>query len=1281
MTSIAALSHKFLTAVRKSYGQALSERYFQEFQCPAPRPLVKFNSLSFLPKIFSLPGEWKTITVQQFFALFDIDLPVYEGCLDLQQLTEIAISSWSSATSTETFDNSVEVLFKFRLQIQQNKVSCLKTVTTWNVSGWWPNHNTMDTKLKNIRRYLRKGPVCIQETRWTNAMATGLQQRIPGIRVYSSAALVTDNGGLSGGVAILVPTSLQVIQVAEYVPGRILGVHVETRSSKFWLFSVYLHPGSKRDELKLFMDKLMGGSIPGTPCLVAGDFNRAPSDLCGEWASFCALLGVESTNQGCTTFIGPHGESCLDDVLAPSEYLQNSALWTSMTKEQNFDKSGHFALSLRLNHRPSVASTTSFPVHETIPSNAFQPGKDADDYRCVVTGLPHLLRKLQGMDHVDYQSMQTVYWQWWLSEPAPPQPTFYTLRKFIHRPQLFVHVRRPLLEELLKMCPLYCLSPDNLVAQHDLVIVPRKLLVDCFEYIDYSLHKERGIMHSDVMERTMRGLGSQANMWQRLRQSCPKTIFYHGPILQGDGSHCTTDLELQKAMLATREFWFEEPSQFDDAWNPYLQAYTAQTSRWPHIPVPREEDFVKTLFYTKDSSPGPDGIPYSAWRLLPSISSQAMLAFLHNVVSDNLSPPVSVQTWIPKAKLGPTADYFRPLGMPSTFERVVDGTIASVMVKIVAPFLHPSQVVLNDFREPQQGVHAIQETLDGEQPAVALSLDLSKAFERINPWHILAIRGAPYWILQYTKYILFGRRSKQKVQKRLLPSKVILTGVDMGRSFSVLLFCIAMDPIIQYLHQIPGVLAVQGYVDDTTLVGDTADSFEWLQQVGRLCHDLSTAGIKIDPHQCWRAATVRALPCGLTKLTPVHPLQWLLDRPGHPTCKSAIESVGSRCMSGCLAVARADHYCILSIREAELFLRRGHITGVAPLMTVECKCNNKCGILTNCVLTDSQLACLDKGAWGMHLLRDSLPALGLHLIGKANYNKGEWLEVDFQRTFAKLNPKAFAKILHRMAVFDSPAHSIIKRSLAHCTFIQSCAYYPSTYLGFVNEDIRQFRQLQSKLLLGRKWLIAEHCPHVLRWLRIAPACDPAIEMTMAAIGYFLRRGGSICHLYWRATRAVDRHTCLIQDLWASWTPLVPEGAFLEVVASVGRIKCYADIQTLVKKIKKLLYDALQEWSLAYLSSRARKAEWPGGVTWDWLHRIAAIPPKALNGIARFALLRWCLGEDDDTALAHRQQGQLRRLQPCSVCLDLCRVYPFGLQYYPVCDRCCMTQQLHVLNWI
>ena len=108
---------------------------------------------------------------------------------------------------------------------------------------------------------------------------------------------------------------------------------------------------------------------------------------------------------------------------------------------------------------------------------------------------------------------------------------------------------------------------------------------------------------------------------------------------------------------------------------------------------------------------------------------------------------------------------------------------------------------------------AIQNVLDGSDTALVLSLDLSKAFERINPFwllKILRIRGAPTWVVRYAQHILFGRSIRHKIRGRLLPPRFVKTGVDMGRAFSVFLFCIGMDPVLTVLNRIPGVITVQG---------------------------------------------------------------------------------------------------------------------------------------------------------------------------------------------------------------------------------------------------------------------------------------------------------------------------------------------------------------------------------------------------------------------------------------------------------------------------------------
>ena len=110
----------------------------------------------------------------------------------------------------------------------------------------------------------------------------------------------------------------------------------------------------------------------------------------------------------------------------------------------------------------------------------------------------------------------------------------------------------------------------------------------------------------------------------------------------------------------------------------------------------------------------------------------------------------------------------------------------------------------------------------------------------------------------------------------------------MGRSFSVYLFCLAMDPLFTYLNQIPGVLAVQGYVDDPTIAGDGQD-LAWIGRVESCYQALQTAGFVVDPHACYYAEVVinnRALPTSASALQlmplgrdywgPSHfPLLWL----------------------------------------------------------------------------------------------------------------------------------------------------------------------------------------------------------------------------------------------------------------------------------------------------------------------------------------------------------------------------------------------------------------------
>ena len=426
------------------------------------------------------------------------------------------------------------------------------------------------------------------------------------------------------------------------------------------------------------------------------------------------------------------------------------------------------------------------------------------------------------------------------------------------------------------------------------ISVPRSSIQDMFTVIDDYI---AGIPYlpCDPVDTQARGFGNMVAFWERMRNICPKVNTYNGPILKEDGTQCRTALDLDEAMLSTRKFWFEKPIEQDERWANVLRVY-ATSDMWPEVPLPCKKDLLHTLLHTKDSAPGPDGLPYSAWRLLPEVTVDAMTSYFMDIMEDTALPPMQVGVWIPKAKMGPEADNFRPLGMPNTLDRLVDGTIASVVMRAVAPNMHPSQTVMSMFKEPARAVTAIQSFLDSSKASCALLADLSKAFERVNPYWILALlrsKGAPAWVIRYSRFVLFERRVTHKVQGRLLPSRVIQQGVDMGRSFSVFLFCFAMDPLFHFLNRIPRVLSVQAYVDDTTLVGD-AQNASWIQEVAQCYDDVRTAGFVVDSHSCYRSISNSTMRFGPTFISSAQLLQeWpaIMHSPAYATATAALQAV------------------------------------------------------------------------------------------------------------------------------------------------------------------------------------------------------------------------------------------------------------------------------------------------------------------------------------------------------------------------------------------------------
>ena len=276
-------------------------------------------------------------------------------------------------------------------------------------------------------------------------------------------------------------------------------------------------------------------------------------------------------------------------------------------------------------------------------------------------------------------------------------------------------------------------------------------------------------------------------------------------VLMEGGRACTTLGQVDCALRSTRSFWQELPPDYSPEWDLVLEDYAPPAAG--HCQFPRRDDFLRAILRSGDAAAGPDGCPYECYRQLPDLSADILAQHFRDIVCGLAPPPVQALTFIPKADAGHHADNFRPLDMPDTAARLIDSAVFMCMMRSLPTSLHQAQALINTLKEAPANFLDIQDRLlDSTADSLVLLTDLAKAFERVNPgWllQILTMLGAPHWVRQYSIHLLYGRRTLHRIQGFLLPPLSMRQGLAMGRASSVLLFCVAIDPLICALSENP----------------------------------------------------------------------------------------------------------------------------------------------------------------------------------------------------------------------------------------------------------------------------------------------------------------------------------------------------------------------------------------------------------------------------------------------------------------------------------------------
>ena len=441
------------------------------------------------------------------------------------------------------------------------------------------------------------------------------------------------------------------------------------------------------------------------------------------------------------------------------------------------------------------------------------------------------------------------------------------------------------------------------------------------------------------------------------------------------------------------------------------------------------------------------------------------MSYFYDIVNGSALPPHQVGVWIPKVKWDLRRTTFDHLGCQTHWIGSLMVVLLMLCIKRPIQCTHPRPLCRTSKSHRKQ-------CLVSRKSLMVTTLQLLYLLICPRPLNESTLTGSlsycassvPLADCLRAPSFLFHRRVSHKVQGRLLPSRTIMQGVDMGRSFSVYLFCLAMDPLFTHLNRIPGVLSVQGYIDDTTIAGN-AQCLEWLVDVSQCYSSLRTAGFVVDPHTCYRACVTtynRSRPS--TCLSDEVEDKWpgLISAEGYSTALVAMAAhskpgyntvvvrvgVANTQLDGMVAIGQ--RLCIAGILAYQQFLdiRDSHqMHQLGAFATIGCKCKSKSNILTNVPLRNSAIRKIEKSGFGVQTICGKAPSLGLALVGRYEFDvEGQFIQYVVPQGLDNHNAGPFRKLLDRLKSFSRPTLSITARCTGFNTFYPEC--YAVYYLLF-----------------------------------------------------------------------------------------------------------------------------------------------------------------------------------------------------------------------------------------
>ena len=793
----------------------------------------------------------------------------------------------------KTFEEGITSIIHFMFSEVNTIIAKIRKIATWNTGGFTEQAQSIYENIskgrvaKIVALTYRVGIVLWQETGMTDALAATIQQYDPNIVIVHTPP----NNVYPYGSAILWPRHKfgDPMWMCTIVPGCIIAAALNTGDGPAVIMSAYM-PRSKltecADSIKQFLPHIRNYPT----AILGGDFNYRSGKTGYEDGILytMAINGLKASNgeQPNPKFTYRDGQKYtrLDEIFIKHPVLHTELTMLSTRTFYNLRTVQEHAQLLCTITSKGYEDKTNFPKYELTRLDKLHPasretpaiiqkindevfGPHPNQVQAQIAAIAHAQSlRLEQINSVDPEQRNYRANQHWLS----------IKQKIRHAKGDIVNIKKEAIEDLNQKIR----STTQTNGQHDICsdkppdpcgliqcskawlaykiamlenAISQKKAID-----DYIFKPNATLYNQRIIQRPKEKTGKFDGQLQALYKRIGGHDSPHGEDLT------TSISELERTVRANRphlsEGINEDVPELTEEQTRFLEWYQDNAPPAPDIRRPTQEIFAKRIAFSNNSGMGTDRVPNAFYRTNPRTFAGILEweVEYRECNPENPNPVPQLLSWIPKANAGMTDDCWRPLSVPTTYNRHLTGGVTDWITIEWQEALDHRQTLAGDFKEAHANYRAAQNHLseqighqNNDDPiASVLFTDLVKAFELLNPkWirGVLKARKAPRWLENIIECFIGHRTATAKIMGRLIRTVNVNIGVDMGNALAPWIFCIALDPLIRYANRIPDVVAMRAYMDDTNTATIGTQAIKRTQAMWEI---MGEAGLIVAKHTC-----------------------------------------------------------------------------------------------------------------------------------------------------------------------------------------------------------------------------------------------------------------------------------------------------------------------------------------------------------------------------------------------------------------------------------------------